>query len=895
MELNNIKTNGTWSVIAADLNQNFLKILTELLKYQHITTISGANFLGFFTSSSGLPTTDEAAWAIAGNLKSVTVYAYYTSDALPNGFVEGWNALTSLGTYDFTDYSELLSSIESLNRSINDMLQDIEHLKSNPNIDIVNNLTDGGTDKALSAEMGKQLGAVIYGGEMDVVTNINQDDFTNEDYNIISSSTRGVISVDISDADEYTATVNVKEDSPFKFAIHTTNEPLVWGSYIADTGWITAGKSRTVDKSFGSASYLRFATTNSSTNVPPTLEELKQNVAITFTKKAKKNAGGVEKRIEWLEEKVKDADNKIKDIEVKLSSPTFFNLSKIKGMTINTLDGAAANTDAELIDYVDVTGYNSVLVRGGFWNSTNRYWSSIIELYDQDKKAIQKIIPAELIGLEEVSYAYVFEGSIDVSAAAFIRFPNIIITPSSNTNVNFEPIEASVSPEYFRIETIQVIDKSNNKNQSEINAELNQTIFGNKGDIIEDIVTQDDLTEEDYLSTSTGNGRGFFNIPISAYDNYSLSLSVAQNSIVKAAVALTAIASYGDTIYDSTWLVAGRTSSVDNNTSVNPTIKFVQLRFTYISSGEGVPTIEEIKQYISIDFKGVKFADFGLVGKVSDLEKAIFPERTAGYKYQGEKVSFRDNAFTSEVIGSLSSGVSSRQGGAVFGDYLFQFHNTLETIVVYNLKTKNNVQTLTLPPISNHHAGSGGFGNEYYDSTDPFPILYISSMYENRVYGYRITGTEGSWAIETVQTITINKEGLYIPNIAIDRENNMVVVFGYTKNSWSDSNNNLSVITSFVLPKLSDGDVTIEEFSDVRKIPFIYAEQGAFARLGKLYLSYGNTISKCGMYVIDYISGIAVSHAPFEPLGNFEPEAFGLYEGNIIMTDHNGNIYKLTF
>ena len=893
MELNNIKTNGTWSVIAADLNQNFLKILTELLKYQHITTISGANFLGYFTSSSSLPTTDEAAWAIAGNLKSVTVYAYYTSDALPIGFIEGWNALTSLGTYDFTDYSELLSNIENLNRSIDNMLQDIEHLKSNPIIDIVNNLTDGGTDKALSAEMGKQLGDVIYGVEMDIVTNINQDDFTNEDYNIISSSTRGVISVDISDADEYTATVNVKESSPFKFAIHTTNKPLDWGSYIADTGWITAGNSRTVDKSFGSASYLRFATTNSSTNVPPTLEELKLNVEITFTKKAKKNVGGVKKRIEGLEEKVKDADNKIKDIEVKLSSPTFFDITTIKGMTINTIDGAAANTDAELIDYVDVTGYNSVLVRGGFWNSTNRIYSSIIELYDQDKKAIQKIIPAELIGLEEVSYAYVFDGEIDVSDAAFIRFANIVITPSSNTNVNFEPIEASVSNEYLRIETIQVIDKSNNKNQSEINAELNQTIFGNKGDIIEDIVTQDDLTEEDYLSTSTGNGRGFFNIPISAYDNYSLSLSVAQNSIVKAAVALTAIASYGDTIYDSTWLVAGRTSSVNKNTSTNTNIKYIQLRFTYISSGEGVPTIEEIKQYISIDFKGVKFADFGLVGKVSDLEKVLFPE--SGYKYQGEKVSFKDNAFTSEVIGSLSSGVSSRQGGAVFGDYLFQFHNTLENIVVYNLKTKKNVQTLTLTPISNHHAGSGGFGNEYYDSTDPFPILYISSMYENRVYGYRITGTEGSWAIETVQTITINKEGLYIPNIAIDRENNMVVVFGYTKNSWSDSNNNLSVITSFVLPKLSDGDIAIEEFSDVRKIPFIYAEQGAFARLGKLYLSYGNTISKCGLYVIDYISGIAVSHAPFEPLGNFEPEAFGLYEGNIIMTDQNGNIYKLMF
>ena len=269
-----------------------------------------------------------------------------------------------------------------------------------------------------------------------------------------------------------------------------------------------------------------------------------------------------------------------------------------------------------------------------------------------------------------------------------------------------------------------------------------------------------------------------------------------------------------------------------------------------------------------------------------------------GYSYQGEKVSFVDNGFTSEIIGNLSAGVSSRQGGAIYGDYLFQFHNTLQTIVVYNLKSGKNVQTLNLTPISNHHAGSGGFSNEFYDSTDQFPILYISSMYENRIYGYRISGTEeGNWTIETVRTITLDIEGLFIPNITVDRENNMIVAFGYTKNSWSDSSNNLSVITSFVLPALSSGDITITtaDCSDMRKIPFIYAEQGAFARLGKLYLSYGNTVSKCGMFVIDYIAGIAVSHAPFEPLGNFEPEAFALYNGNIIMTDQNGKIYKLTF
>ena len=126
MELNNINNKGSWSEIAAALNQNFLKILAELLKYQHVTTISGANFLGYFTSSSVLPNSAEAAWAVAGDLKAVTVYAYYTSDAVPNGFTAGWNALSSLGTYDFTDYSELLTQIEGTETKLSELGQKAE-------------------------------------------------------------------------------------------------------------------------------------------------------------------------------------------------------------------------------------------------------------------------------------------------------------------------------------------------------------------------------------------------------------------------------------------------------------------------------------------------------------------------------------------------------------------------------------------------------------------------------------------------------------------------------------------------------------------------------------------------------------------------------------------------
>jgi len=201
---------------------------------------------------------------------------------------------------------------------------------------------------------------------------------------------------------------------------------------------------------------------------------------------------------------------------------------------------------------------------------------------------------------------------------------------------------------------------------------------------------------------------------------------------------------------------------------------------------------------------------------------------------------------------------------------------------------------LNLTANSSNHAGSGGFGNEYYDESDPFPLLYISAMDERKVYVYRITGTKGSWSISIVQTISLDTS-VYIPNIAIDRENNMIVAFGYLLNSWSNEDGNASIIFSCPIPKLAEGDVTISEFSHGNTIPFIYAEQGAFARFGKLYMSYGNTETKAGAFVIDYVAGVAVSHLDFSAIGTFEPEAFCQHGDKIIMTDQNGNIRQLSF
>ena len=1069
MELNNINNKGAWSEIAAALNQNFLKILAELLKYQHVTTISGANFLGYFTSSSVLPNPAEAAWAVAGDLKAVTVYAYYTSDAVPNGFSVGWNALSSLGTYDFTDYSNLLTKVEETGAKVSELgsmadeiALEVEILKRTPNVEVVDNLTDGGVDKALSAEMGLILGREIYGSNDEAIIDITQNDLTEQEYYQTQGAIRGAFAFRI--IGDYRLSISVKESSPLKYAVHITDTPATWTPMISDSGWITSSMTKEYDNTFGKGDYIRISCAyTSGVNRIPTYEEFIENVSFNLTcdnvnyrsgivndikridssivevnktmvdtneqlKKLEKEStveglgknvinvselteykGSLGSTNKWFVDGEKGKHKSVsligvKKIELSAEIKTFItfvtgqykqedcvnggaipfsattssritlqggsvyeydvpedaafliltsidgaglvvnynsvvlytekkylkeevfenqvqieNLSNdidtltkvmydgvnappmtiVEGMAINRQYGAYSEAGYELVDYIDVSDYKRIHIISGFWRSDTPNYSTVIEFSDADKNIISTILPYEILGIELIRCAYVFDGFIDVPEGAYyVRFCNLVYIPATNRNTEFNPVTASISQVLPKIYTSYVIDEKLGSTQSQINENVKEILYGKSDTLIIDKFTQEDIANSSYYSSTAGGGRGYIIIKTPKYDEFRLKVSVSVDSTVKAACTIKRSLNYSDNLYDSGWIGVGKSHEISNNTPTDGTEVAVSVVFTY-TSGSGVPTVEELKQFITINFEGVILANNGLVNKVQELEKVVYPEEAGGFSYQGEKISIKDNFFTSEIIGTLSSGVSSRQGGAVFGDYLFQFHNTLQTIIVYNLKTKQNVQTLNLTAISNHHAGSGGFGNEFYDPSDMFPIMYISSMNEKKVYAYRISGgEEGSWVIEHIQTITLDVTGLYIPNIAIDRENNKVVVFGYTKSSWSDSSNNLSSLTTFELPKLSDGDVTISDFTEQKRMPFIYAQQGAFARLGKLYLSYGNTeVSPWygGAYVLDYIQGVVVSHIPFVQMGNFEPEAFSLYEGNIIMTDQSGNIYRLAF
>lgn len=410
------------------------------------------------------------------------------------------------------------------------------------------------------------------------------------------------------------------------------------------------------------------------------------------------------------------------------------------------------------------------------------------------------------------------------------------------------------------------------------------------------------LATSDYYSNYDGGSgytRGFYFIPVSNYIDFEIQIGVNVGATIKYAVQLWTDLDYTTYLWDSGWTTAGNSLTVSKSNA--PTAAYLAIVATYQATNKGIPPFDDFLADCQFTFVGT-YNGVGLPERVDNLEKPkkVIPiidwtSQLTTASYVGEKIVFPLNTFTHLQVGTLQSGTGSRQGGAIFGDYLFQFHDTLANVCVYNLSTTTNVQKITLTAIANCHAGSGGFSKTFYDVSDPFPLLYISSMDERKIYVFRITLVGGSYVMSKIQTITL-ATGYYLPNITIDAENGKIVIFAYTKNSWSDPTDNQSVVMACDIPSYSD-DVTISEFENTFSLPFIYAEQGACAQYGTLYLSYGNTNQTLGggILVIDYMAGFVRNLVGLRAIGTLEPEALGIWANGLVFTTQSGAIYKILF
>ena len=140
------------------------------------------------------------------------------------------------------------------------------------------------------------------------------------------------------------------------------------------------------------------------------------------------------------------------------------------------------------------------------------------------------------------------------------------------------------------------------------------------------------------------------------------------------------------------------------------------------------------------------------------------------------------DGFVCEKLFSENTTVSA-QGGAIYGDYLFQFTDTMSDISVYDMKTGDKVFSTALEAVPTYHCNNVNFGVTKMFDGDLFPLLYVSmeNINEHKALVYRITKSADRFFFNVVQTITYPEPTAfenYYPNCIIDGENGFLYLTG---------------------------------------------------------------------------------------------------------------------
>jgi hypothetical protein len=270
-------------------------------------------------------------------------------------------------------------------------------------------------------------------------------------------------------------------------------------------------------------------------------------------------------------------------------------------------------------------------------------------------------------------------------------------------------------------------------------------------------------------------------------------------------------------------------------------------------------------------------------------------------RYSGDVINIGSHAYTYSFVFKMTnkSRISaSYQGGTAYGKYLWAFHNYFESWEVYDLETEQLVQFKILKKDPHKHCGCVSFGTEFYDENDEFPLLYIGEENEYLCYVYRITGEEGTWDLQLVQTITLpsaSEEFCYYPTVKIDNEQGRIILYGLGNYPWTQQADNKIRYKTLPLPTLAQGDVTLTEADVIDS--FELPQQTETAQCP--YIHNGCAIHPLGMYfnarvIITDLTAKRIKSSFYTGL-NLEPEGAWLYNGELYIHHAKGEIYKFNF
>lgn len=251
----------------------------------------------------------------------------------------------------------------------------------------------------------------------------------------------------------------------------------------------------------------------------------------------------------------------------------------------------------------------------------------------------------------------------------------------------------------------------------------------------------------------------------------------------------------------------------------------------------------------------------------------------------------------------------NHQSAAVHGDYAFLVMNRRQGIRLYDLVRKRAVYTLrmTAENTNVYHCNQSTFGTEKYDTTDFFPLLYVSQRApsENRclteVFRMIPLFNSDSTALlafrsELVQEIhfpRMSKENsLGNVNCVIDPQTGWMYTYSRNNNS-ADSNYGQCKISRFAIPDIHQREVYLED-ADILSSFMIDAKagnmQGGCIVNGRLYIGQGYPYANyVYLNVVDLREERLVKRYDLLAKGvDWEPEGCFYYDGNVMLTHTKG-------
>lgn len=337
----------------------------------------------------------------------------------------------------------------------------------------------------------------------------------------------------------------------------------------------------------------------------------------------------------------------------------------------------------------------------------------------------------------------------------------------------------------------------------------------------------------------------------------------------------------------------------------------VGLRIAKVGDANITP-YEAFNALIQAEIKVVAVEDFSKPDNlklIAGKTDSTIPIDVTAHYYDGEKVEIRHKiAYRKYMNLAPSQSTFTGQGSANFGDYFFNFFDHLHCVDIYNLKTKQFLDTVLITdPAQNsrYHANSVNFSNEYYSANDEFPILYTCSGYTETtesdvsyLWGFRITkDSNDKFTFQKVHTVTLKFGVNKWTQPVIDNDSNSL---------WISAN---SKWYKFTMPLASAGDVTINH-DDVNLIDsfsekWIYnsSRQGHIFHNNRLYNASGvpswneNLIfSVLNVITKRYETIIDLRKIGMESGANnlWEPEALIIWNGSFFIC-YRTMIYELFF